>query len=71
MTQLSLMICRGAHYKPEFPDRNDADWLKTASAAWTPDGPAFTDGPVDASLLAPGPRRYDQATPLAARPPAK
>ena len=25
---------RGAHYKPDFPDRNDADWLKTTRAKW-------------------------------------
>ncbi len=59
---------RGAHYKPEVPDRNDADWLKTTRAAWTPEGPAFSDGPVDTSLLPPGPRRYDEPTPLASRP---
>ena len=77
MLELSLVICRGAlrrdesrgaHYKPEFPDRNDADWLKTTRAVWTPDGPAFSDGPVDISLLPPGPRRYDQPIPLASRP---
>ena len=62
---------RGAHYKPEFPEPNEADWLKTTRAVWTPDGPAFSDGPVDTSLLPPGPRRYDEATPLVARPPAK
>ena len=78
--ELSLVICRGAlrrnesrgaHYKPEFPDRNDADRLKTTRAAWTPDGPAFSHGPVDTSLLPPGPRRYDKATPLGVRPAAK
>jgi len=25
---------RGAHYKPEFPDRDDANWLKTTRAKW-------------------------------------
>ena len=28
---------RGAHYKPEFPKRDDANWLKTTIADWTPD----------------------------------
>ena len=23
---------RGAHYKPDFPDRDDANWLKTTRA---------------------------------------
>jgi succinate dehydrogenase / fumarate reductase flavoprotein subunit len=77
MLELSLVICRGAqrrdesrgaHYKPAFPDRDDANWLKTTLATWTPDGPAFTYGSVDTSLLPPGPRRYDEATPLAPRP---
>ena len=50
---------RGAHYKPEFPDRNDAEWLKTTLARWTPDGPAFSYEPVDLSYIPPRPRRYD------------
>ena len=33
---------RGAHYKPEFPERDDANWLKTTLAAYTPDGPKLT-----------------------------
>ncbi len=80
MLELSLVICRGAlrrdesrgaHYKPEFPDRDDANWLKTTLASWTPDGPTFSYSPLDTSLLPPGPRRYDEATPLAPRPPSK
>ncbi|MDV2686936.1 succinate dehydrogenase flavoprotein subunit, partial [Alkalihalophilus lindianensis] len=27
---------RGAHYKPEFPDRNDEEWLKTTMAKYNP-----------------------------------
>ncbi len=27
---------RGAHYKPEFPERNDEEWLKTTKAKYTP-----------------------------------
>jgi succinate dehydrogenase / fumarate reductase, flavoprotein subunit len=50
---------RGAHYKPEFPDRNDEDWLKTTKAKFTPDGPVFEYEPVDTSLIKPRPRRYD------------
>jgi succinate dehydrogenase / fumarate reductase flavoprotein subunit len=49
---------RGAHYKPDFPDRNDAQWLKTTLATWTPDGPRFTYAPVDTSLLTPEARKY-------------
>jgi succinate dehydrogenase / fumarate reductase flavoprotein subunit len=49
---------RGAHYKPEFPDRNDPDWLKTTIAEYTPDGPKLTYEPVDTSLIVPRPRNY-------------
>ena len=31
---------RGAHYKPEFPERDDADWLKTTKACLAPDADA-------------------------------
>jgi succinate dehydrogenase / fumarate reductase flavoprotein subunit len=50
---------RGAHYKPDFPDRNDEEWLKTTKAKFTPDGPEFEYEPVDISLIKPRPRRYD------------
>jgi succinate dehydrogenase / fumarate reductase flavoprotein subunit len=49
---------RGAHYKPDFPDRNDAQWLKTTLATWTPSGPEFRYAPVDISLLKPEARKY-------------
>ena len=50
---------RGAHYKPDFPDRNDADWLKTTMARWTPDGPDLSYAEVDLSCIKPRPRKYD------------
>lgn len=50
---------RGAHYKPEFPERDDENWLKTTLATWTPGGPEFSYEPVDVSLIPPRPRRYD------------
>ena len=50
---------RGAHYKPEFPERNDADFLKTTIAAFTSEGPEFSYEPVDISLIAPRARKYD------------
>jgi succinate dehydrogenase / fumarate reductase, flavoprotein subunit len=49
---------RGAHYKPDFPERNDAQWLKTTLATWTPDGPSISYAPVDISLLTPEARKY-------------
>jgi succinate dehydrogenase flavoprotein subunit len=50
---------RGAHYKPEFPERDDRRWLVTTKARWTSDGPEFTYDPVDVSLIPPRPRKYD------------
>lgn len=50
---------RGAHYKPDFQDRNDEEWLKTTMATWTADGPSFSYDEVDVSLIKPRARRYD------------
>ena len=52
---------RGAHYKPDFPDRDDANWLKTTRAKWVNNGIQLTYEPVDISLIKPRPRRYDAA----------
>jgi len=52
---------RGAHYKPEFPERDDRNWLKTTRAGWTSDGPEFAYDPVDVSLIPPRRRKYDTA----------
>ena len=50
---------RGAHYKPEYPDRNDAEFLKTTIATHTPEGPEFSYQAVDISFVPPRPRKYD------------
>jgi succinate dehydrogenase / fumarate reductase, flavoprotein subunit len=52
---------RGAHYKPDFPERDDQNWLKTTKATFAPDTdePKFEFEPVDVSLIKPRPRRYD------------
>ena len=50
---------RGAHYKPEFPTRNDQEWLKTTVADFSPEGPRFHYDDVDVSLCAPVERKYD------------
>ncbi|CAG5091802.1 Succinate dehydrogenase flavoprotein subunit [Thermobacillus xylanilyticus] len=49
---------RGAHYKPEFPERDDEKFMKTTKAKWTPDGPEITYEDVDASLIPPRKRDY-------------
>ncbi|MDA8234719.1 MAG: succinate dehydrogenase flavoprotein subunit [Clostridia bacterium] len=50
---------RGAHYKPDFPERDDDNWLKTTKAKYTPGGPEFSYEEVDVSLIKPRPRKYD------------
>jgi len=51
---------RGAHYKPDFPDRDDRNWLKTTKATFAPDAdePRFELEPVEVSLIQPRPRKY-------------
>ncbi|WP_353073812.1 succinate dehydrogenase flavoprotein subunit [Tunturiibacter gelidiferens] len=50
---------RGAHYKPDFPDRNDEKFLKTTKASFKDNAPAFEFEEVDISHITPRPRRYD------------
>jgi succinate dehydrogenase / fumarate reductase flavoprotein subunit len=52
---------RGAHYKPEFPNRDDTNWLKTTRAKWVNNDIKLTYEPVDISQIPPRPRRYDAA----------
>lgn len=49
---------RGVHLRPEFPERNDTDWLKTTIAEWSHDGPQLSYESVDTSLIPPRPRQY-------------
>jgi succinate dehydrogenase flavoprotein subunit len=49
---------RGAHYKPDFPDRDDANWLKTTIAEYSGEGPVFSYAAVDISLIPPRKRDY-------------
>ncbi len=69
MLQLSRVIAqgaalrdesRGAHYKPDFPERDDKNFLKTTKAYFAPDAdePRFEFEAVDTSLLQPRARKY-------------
>jgi succinate dehydrogenase / fumarate reductase flavoprotein subunit len=51
---------RGAHYKPEFPDRDDERFLKTTIAEYSGEGPVFSYEPVDVSLIQPRKRDYSK-----------
>jgi succinate dehydrogenase / fumarate reductase flavoprotein subunit len=50
---------RGAHHKPEFPERDDANWLKTTRAKCVNDEIKLTYEQVDISQIPPRARRYD------------
>ena len=52
---------RGSHFKPEFPNRNDAEWLKITLAEYRPDAPVITYRPVDCRYLKPQMRDYTSA----------
>ncbi|MGE6259280.1 succinate dehydrogenase flavoprotein subunit [Heyndrickxia sporothermodurans] len=51
---------RGAHYKPDFPKRNDEEWLKTTMAKFdaSTNTPQFSYEDVDVSLIKPRERDY-------------
>src|SRR5690625_3898008 len=51
---------RGAHYKPEFPERNDEEFLKTTIASFDEanQAPIITYDEVDVSLIPPRKRDY-------------
>ena len=51
---------RGAHYKPDFPERDDANFLKTTIATYDPAANTtnISYEPVDTSLVTPRARTY-------------
>lgn len=53
---------RGAHYKPEFPERNDEEFLKTTMAKFVDakSAPALRYEDVDISLITPRKRDYSK-----------
>lgn len=54
---------RGAHYKPDFPERNDEDFLKTTMAKFvdSKSAPAFHYEEIDVSLIQPRKRDYSKS----------
>jgi hypothetical protein len=51
---------RGAHYKPDFPERNDEEWLKTTIAEYSEESPIFSYEAVDIGLIEPRKRDYSK-----------
>ena len=61
MGALARNETRGAHYKPEFPNRDDANWLKTTKASYKCGTITLEYEPVDTSLIPPRERKYTAA----------
>lgn len=57
---------RGAHYKPDFPDRNDEEFLKTTIAEYSDESPVFSYEAVDIGLIEPRKRDYTKGKAKAA-----
>jgi succinate dehydrogenase / fumarate reductase flavoprotein subunit len=58
MGALARNETRGAHYKPEFPNRDDANWLKTTIARYNNGEIQLAYEPVDTSLIPLRERKY-------------
>jgi len=44
---------RGAHYRSDFPQRNDANWLRHTLCRYAPDGPRLASAPVTITRFPP------------------
>jgi succinate dehydrogenase / fumarate reductase, flavoprotein subunit len=55
---LARQESRGAHYREDFPKRNDADWLKHTLAHKTNDGISLSFKPVTITKYQPQERKY-------------
>jgi hypothetical protein len=60
---------RGAHYKPDFPERDDENFLKTTIAEYSDEAPVFSYEAVDVSLVEPRKRDYSSGKAKAAQVP--
>ena len=61
LVSLNRNESRGAHYKPDFPDRDDENFLKTTIAEYSGEGPVLSYDAVDVSLIPPRKRDYSKA----------
>jgi len=49
---------RGAHYRKDYPQRDDANWLKHIVCTYTPEGPKLSYMPVTITRWQPQERKY-------------
>ena len=55
---LARQESRGAHYRTDFPERDDTNWMKHSIATHTPEGPSLTYKPVVVTQWQPERRSY-------------
>lgn len=51
---------RGAHYKPDFPERDDENFMKTTVAEYSDEAPVLSYEAIDVSLVEPRKRDYSK-----------
>jgi succinate dehydrogenase / fumarate reductase flavoprotein subunit len=49
---------RGSHYRLDYPERDDANWLRHTLVTYTPEGPRIDYKPVTITVYKPEPREY-------------
>ncbi|RLI09543.1 succinate dehydrogenase/fumarate reductase flavoprotein subunit [Candidatus Bathyarchaeota archaeon] len=58
VSALARTESRGAHYRLDYPERDDERWLKHTLAYWTPEGPRLAYEPVVITRWKPVVRKY-------------